>query len=102
MKGTEKQIEYANALLDQFTARLMDNGPGDECETTRTWTANSEAFLKTLTDDAHLIIDALKERFDFRIDLQDIRERGADVWSDYEDIAKRSPVGYRRTMALKK
>jgi ribosomal protein L19E len=73
MKGSEKQIEFATALLNRFTTRLLDNGPGDECEKTRQWTANSKAFLETLTDDAHLIIEAMKNSSDFRLDQRQHR-----------------------------
>ena len=101
MKGTEAQIKFASDLMDKFTAKLL-NWTGDECKTTIQWKKNCVEFLSTLTDDAHTIIEALKSNSDFRISIYDIREMGAKVWEEAEKDAKRSPVGMRRTMDMRR
>ncbi len=101
MKGTESQVKFANDLLNRLSVDLFNHN-GDECETTREWDQNSKAFLETIPDDAAKIIESLKSGFNFRIELDDIREFGADVWAEVEKQASIQPVGYRRTMELKK
>ena len=103
MNGSEKQIEYATNLLASFASRLLDHGLAGECQTTITEDANSRAFLATLTDDAHLIIEAFSGRVDgFKIDISDIRDFGADVWGEIAAMAAKRPNAYRNTMAIRK
>jgi hypothetical protein len=97
MKGTEAQVKYADDLLSKFAAVLNDI-PGDMCETKSRYIANSQSFLNALTDDAHLIIEALKSRVDYEA-VMDIREEGAGVWDFWtsEGMAR----SYRNLFAIK-
>jgi len=82
MNGTEKQVAWAQDIVNRWSERLHDI-PGDMCDEKRRMLANADAFLETITDDAALIIAGRKYLDDFMF-INDVQELGVDAWDEWK------------------
>jgi hypothetical protein len=96
MKGSEKQIEWAEDIKAQFQEGLY-RYQGDMCDTVKKWHENADRFLESLTDEAHVWIE-LRTDLNNPYIIADIKEE-ADVWGYWET---EDPRLYNRISILRR